>query len=68
VSLDRERFEAAPTFEQYLDDVERNRDLWHGVYERAEVPRDLLAAARAMGEIQSWVLSEGLAMPSPERY
>jgi hypothetical protein len=147
VSVDRERFEAAPTFEQYLESVERNRELWHGVYQRAAAPRELLAAARAIpgrwrllalsedwcgdavntlpvvarlaemtgwdlrvlsrdanpdlmdahltngrsrsipivivydegfrevgwwgprpGEIQSWVLSEGLAMPSPERY
>lgn len=145
--MDRRRFEAAPTFAQYLEDVERNRELWHAVYERARVPDDLIEAARAIpgrwrlvalsedwcgdavntlpvvarlaeaagwdlrvlsrdassdlmdehltngrsrsipvvivydddfeevgwwgprpGEIQSWVLSEGLAMPSPARY
>ena len=147
MSLDRARFEAAPTFEEYLAGVDRNRELWHGVYQRARAPEDLVAAARAIpgawsivalsedwcgdavntlpvvarlaesvgwdfrvlsrdanpdlmdahltngrsrsipvvivydghlrevgwwgprpGEIQSWVLSEGLAMPSPERY
>jgi hypothetical protein len=147
VILDRARFEAAPSFERYLEGVDRNRELWHGVYERARAPADLVAAARAIpgawnlvaltedwcgdavntlpvvarlaeavgwdlrvlsrdaspdlmdahltngrsrsipvvivydeslreigwwgprpGEVQSWVLSEGLAMPSPERY
>lgn len=147
MTLDRARFETAPTFEKYLERVDRNRELWHGVYERARAPEDLVSAARAFrgtwnlvalsedwcgdavntlpavarlaeaagwdlrvlsrdanpdlmdthltngrsrsipivivyderfreigwwgprpGEIQSWVLSEGLAMPSPERY
>jgi arginase family enzyme len=145
--LDSTRFEAAPTFEEYLESVDRNRDLWHAVYARARAPEDLVTAARdipgrwrllalsedwcgdavntlpvvaklaeAAGwdlrvlsrdanpdvmdthltngrsrsipvvivydddlrevgwwgprpeEIQSWVLGEGLAMPSPERY
>lgn len=145
--MNRERFEAAPTFEEYLESVERNRDLWRGLYERARLPEDLLAEARALpgpwnllalsedwcgdavntlpavarlarevgwdlrilsrdenpdlmdahltngrsrsipvvivydenfreigwwgprpGELQAWVLGEGLAMPSPERY
>jgi hypothetical protein len=145
--VDRARFEAAPTFLQYLARVDRNRELWHGVYERARAPENLVATARAIlgtwnlvalsedwcgdavntlpavarlaeaagwdlrvlsrdanpdlmdahltngrsrsipvvivyddhfrevgwwgprpAEIQSWVLTEGLAMPSPERY
>jgi hypothetical protein len=147
VTLDRARFEAAPTFRQYLERVDRNRELWHDVYERARAPEDVVAEARRIpgawklmalsedwcgdavntlpvvarlaeevgwdlrvlsrdanpdlmdahltngrsrsipiviiydegfreigcwgprpGAIQSWVLSEGLAMPSPERY
>ena len=147
MTLDRARFESAPTFEQYLEGVDRNRELWHAVHERVRVPEDLVAAARSLPgawhlvaltedwcgdavntlpvvarlaktvgwdlrvlsrddnpdlmdahltngrsrsipvvivyderfrevgwwgprpeEIQSWVLSEGLAMPSPERY
>ena len=146
-AIDPERYESAPTFAEYLAGVVRNRELWHGVYERARAPDDLVAAARAIpgswrllalsedwcgdavntlpvvarlaeaagwdlrvlrrddnadlmdahltngrsrsipvvivydehlreigwwgprpGEIQAWVLSEGLAMPSPERY
>jgi hypothetical protein len=145
--LDKERFESAPTFEQYLEGVDRNKELWHAVYDRAEIPADLIAAARLAGtgqrllalsedwcgdavntlpviarlgreagwdlrvlsrdanldlmdahltggrsrsipvviaydaefrevgwwgprpgEIQAWILAEGLAMPSPERY
>jgi hypothetical protein len=145
--LDEDRFQRAPTFEQYLEGVQRNRELWHAVYERADVPDEVVAASRAAGEgwrllalsedwcgdavntlpviarlarragwdlrvlsrdenpdvmdthltngrsrsipvvivydrrfrevgwwgprpeeIQAWILSEGLAMPSPERY
>lgn len=145
--MNRARFEAAPTFEEYLEGVEKNREMWHAVYERARPPDDLLAEAREIGprwrllalsedwcgdavntlpavarladaagwdlrvlsrddnpdvmdahlthgrsrsipvvivydedfqeigwwgprpgELQEWVLTEGLAMPSPERY
>lgn len=145
--MNSERFHAAPTFEGYLEGVERNRDLWHDVYERVRLPDDLVAEARSLprschllalsedwcgdavntlpavarlaaavgwdlrvmsrdenpdvmdahltngrsrsipvvivydedfreigwwgprpGELQTWVLGEGLAMPSPERY
>jgi hypothetical protein len=145
--MNAERFQAAPTFEAYLDEVHKNRDLWRGVYDRVRLPDDLVAEARALsgkwrlvalsedwcgdavntlpvvarlaeaagwdlrvmtrdenldlmdahltngrsrsipvvivydedfseigwwgprpGELQSWVLGEGLAMPSPDRY
>jgi hypothetical protein len=145
--MNRERFQSAPTFDDYVERVHENRDLWHGVYERVRLPDDLVAQARALsgdwhlvalsedwcgdavntlpvvarlaeaagwdlrvvsrdenpdlmdahltngrsrsipvvivydedfrevgwwgprpGELQSWVLGEGLAMPSPERY
>lgn len=145
--MNRERFESAPTFERYLDEVHKNRDLWLGVYERVRLPEDLVTEARALSgawhllalsedwcgdavntlpvvarlaeaagwdlrvvsrddnpdlmdthltngrsrsipvvivydedfseigwwgprpdDLQSWVLGEGLAMPSPERY
>jgi len=50
---------AAPTFEEYLATVERNKDLWHSIYERARVPEDLLEAAhRVSGEWRLVVLSE----------
>lgn len=41
----RERFERAPTFPEYLETVDRNRDLWHAVYERARLPEDIAAEA-----------------------
>jgi hypothetical protein len=145
--MNSERFNAALTFEQYLGEVEKNRELWHGVYERVRLPDDLVAEARSVsggwhlialsedwcgdavntlpavarladaagwdfrvmsrdenldlidshltrgrsrsipvvivydadfrelgwwgprpGELQAWVLGEGLSMPSPERY
>lgn len=145
--VDRERFENADTFEEYLAGVEKNRELWHDVYERAHVSDEFVSRAhnlrrdwyllalsedwcgdaintlpviarfadqigwdfRVLGrdsnpdlmdahltngrsrsipvvmaynegfqeigwwgprpeEIQAWVLTEGMAMPSPERY
>ena len=46
--LDGQRFAAAPTFEAYLEEVEKNRDLWHGLYERVRLPDDLLDEARSV--------------------
>lgn len=145
--MDEHRFRSAPTFDEYLTRVERNRDLWHDVYDRARLPEEVVDEARAVpggwrllalsedwcgdavntlpvvarlaaeagwdlrvlsrdanpdlmdahltngrsrsipvvvvydedfnevgwwgprpGEIQQWVLGEGLALPSPERY
>ena len=145
--VNRERFEAAATFPEYLGLVEKNRELWHAVHDRVRIPDEVLEEARRMpggwhllalsedwcgdavntlpviarlaeeagwdmrvmgrdenpdlmdahltngrsrsipvvivydeafneigwwgprpGEIQSWVMSEGLSMPSPERY
>lgn len=145
--MDNVRFDNAQTFERYIGGVERNRDLWQGVYDRARLPEDLIAEAREIpgrwhlvaltedwcgdavntlpvvarlsdelgwplrvmprdenpdlmdehltngrsrsipvvivydedfneigwwgprpSEIQSWVMDEGLSMPSPERY
>lgn len=46
--MNRERFQAVPTFEQYLEGVEKNRDLWRDLYERARLPEDLVAEARTI--------------------
>lgn len=46
--MDERRFESAPAFEEYLESVERNRDLWHAVYARARLPAEVIAAARAL--------------------
>lgn len=48
-ALDPARFQAAPTFQQYIETVEANRDLWHGLFQRVRVPDDLVAAARSCG-------------------
>ena len=145
--MDRIRFESAPDFATYLDGVEKNRELWHAVHQRARLPDEVVEQARRVpggwhlvalsedwcgdavntlpvvarlaeeagwdfrvlgrddnpdlmdthltngrsrsipvvivydedfrevgwwgprpGEIQEWVMSEGLALPSPERY
>lgn len=44
--MNRERFEAAPTFPEYLEIVEKNRDLWRAVYDRVRLPDEALADAR----------------------
>ena len=36
--MHRERFFAAPTFREYLDQVEKNAELWRGVYDRVRLP------------------------------
>ena len=46
--MDSERFEAAPTFAEYLDGVEKNAELWHGVYERVRLPAELVEDARGV--------------------
>lgn len=145
--VNRERFERAATFGEYLETVDKNRDMWHGVYQRVRVPEEVVAEASQIpgdwhlvalsedwcgdavntlpviarlaeeagwdlrvfgrddnpdlmdghltngrsrsipvvivydddfneigwwgprpGEIQSWVMDEGLSMPSPDRY
>ena len=37
----RSRYLAAPTFRQYLQRVEANRDLWHALWDRAKVPEGI---------------------------
>lgn len=55
----RTRYEEAGTFPEYLESVEKNRDLWHTVYERARVPDDVLEEARRIpGPFHLLALSE----------
>jgi Thioredoxin len=57
--LDEARWNAAPTFPQWLPSAQKNADLWHAVYDRAQVPDDLVArAARIGGHWHLLVLSE----------
>jgi len=57
--VNRERFERAPTFPEYLGTVDRNRDLWNGVYERVRLPADVVAeASRIPGAWHLVALSE----------
>ena len=44
--MDKARFDSAHTFEQYLETVEKNRELWHAVHERVRLPRDVVAEAK----------------------
>ena len=43
-----DRFRAAAPFRAYLDAVRENRDLWQGVYDRARLPANAGAQARAV--------------------
>jgi len=57
--VNRERFDRAPTFPEYLGTVDRNRDLWNGVYERVRLPADVVAeASRIPGAWHLVALSE----------
>lgn len=44
----KERYTAAPTFTQFLDGAEKNRDLWRAVARRATVPAEVLERVRAL--------------------
>ncbi|MBT8336468.1 MAG: thioredoxin family protein, partial [Gemmatimonadetes bacterium] len=41
-------FEEGMTFDAFLEATERRRETWHGNYERADIPADLAARARAV--------------------
>ena len=43
--VNRERFDNAATFQGYLETVDKNRELWHGVYERVRVSEEVVAEA-----------------------
>ncbi|HKJ02438.1 MAG TPA: thioredoxin family protein, partial [Longimicrobiales bacterium] len=73
--MDLKRYEAAPTFDQYLDHVERRRDRWTGVYKGAQVPRNLAEAARISGGtwlmvalLEDWCDDSGMALPVVARF
>jgi hypothetical protein len=44
--MDRARFESGLDFPSYLETVEKNADLWRGVWDRIRLPADLLEQAR----------------------
>ncbi len=44
----RTRFEAAPTFPEYLGIVEKNAELWAGVYDRVRLPEGAVSRAEAI--------------------
>lgn len=44
--MDRQRYESAPDFRTYLETVEKNADLWRGVWERVRLPEELVERAR----------------------
>lgn len=55
----KDRYSVAPDFQTYLKGVEKNRNLWHGVYERARIqPETLEEARRIPGTWHLLVLSE----------
>lgn len=57
--VNRERFDNAATFQEYLETVDKNRDLWHGVYERVRVSDETVAeASQIPGDWYLGALSE----------
>jgi hypothetical protein len=42
----RQRFEAAETFQDFLGTVQAHEDLWHQIYERAQLPPEALQTAK----------------------
>lgn len=59
IMMNRERYEAAPDFREYLETVERNRDFWHDVWARTRLPAGVAAeAGRLAGPWKLLALSE----------
>ena len=57
--MNRERFDNAATFKEYLETVDKNRELWHGVYEHVRVSEEVVAeASRIPGGWHLIALSE----------
>ena len=55
----KDRYLAAATFSEFLETVEKNRDLWHSLYLRAKLPPELIErAAKLHGEWKLLVLLE----------
>ena len=48
--MTRERYQAAATFPEFLATAEKNQELWHGIYQRASVPPDLVQQAMELGQ------------------
>ena len=46
--MNQERFDRASTFEQYLEGVVKNRELWHSVYDRVRLPEELVKQVAAV--------------------
>lgn len=44
----RDRFGSALTFPEYLETVQKNEELWRGVYARVRLPDDVVQAARSL--------------------
>ena len=44
--MNKERFENAETFEEYLETVDKNRELWHAVHERVRLPGGAIEGAK----------------------
>ena len=54
----KERFDAAPSFREYIDAADKNKDLWNTFYHRARVPDDIRVALESLPPLRIAVLSE----------
>ena len=54
----RDRFESALTFPDYLETVQKNEELWRGVYQRVQLPADAVMDGTVPGTWHLLALSE----------
>jgi hypothetical protein len=45
--MNEERFQSSPRFPEFLAGVQKNVELWQGVFDRVRLPEDIVEAARA---------------------
>lgn len=46
--MTRERYEAAPTLDEFVEGARTNAELWRSIHRRARAPEDLVARAAAL--------------------
>jgi hypothetical protein len=56
--MTKDRYLAAPRFAEYLESVEKNRDMWRALADRARVGDDVLQQLRELPPLRLLALSE----------
>ncbi len=56
--MTEDRYLSSPRFQEYLDTVEKNREMWHALADRARVGEEVLEEVRQLPPLRLLALSE----------